>query len=163
MIDSLIKDLVNTLPSYVCDTGDILSKIENLAFPGDVLLVGIDIEALYTSIPHEWGISAVFHFFEKHYSTMGAQNEFIIELLDLALKHNYFQFLGNSFQQRCSTSMGAPWAPAYACLHLRWWEEEVVYGSPMYLGHARTWLRYINDILMIWESSTTELKAFMDK
>lgn len=29
--------------------------------------------------------------------------------------------------------------------------------------NCRTWLRYIDDILMIWEGSTTELKAFMDE
>lgn len=81
---------MNTLPSYVRDTGDVLNKIEDLAFTGKVLLVGIDVEALYTSIPHEWGISAVFHYLETKYPTMGAQNEFIIELLDLALKHNLF-------------------------------------------------------------------------
>lgn len=61
------------------------------------------IEALYTSIPQEWGILVVLHLENKY-----PQNEFIIELLDLALKHNYFQFLGNSYQQLLGTSMGAP-------------------------------------------------------
>lgn len=76
--------MVITLPSYVRDTGDVLNKIENLAFTGEVLLVGIDVEALYTSIPHEWSILAMF-FLEKNYPTMGAQNEFVIKLNGRAL------------------------------------------------------------------------------
>lgn len=59
--------------------------------------------------------------------------------------------------------MGAPWAPAYACLHLGWWEENVMYTSPMYLGHARLWLRYIDDVLMLWEGSKEDLSLFLDK
>lgn len=48
-------------------------------------------------------------------------------------------------------------------LCLGWWEEEEVYGSPMYLSHAHTWLRYIDDILMVWDGSIAELMAFMDE
>lgn len=46
--------------------------------------------------------------------------------------------------------MGAPWAPAYACLHLGWWEESDVYCLSMYLRHVHRWLRYTDDVLVIW-------------
>lgn len=121
-IDCLIKDLVESLLSYVCDTGDVLNKILNLAFTDEVLLVGIDMEALYT-IPHKWGILAVHHFLDQQFSNRGAQNKFIIEFQEMALRHNFFQFAGHHYQQLRGTSMGAPWAPTYACLHLRWCEE----------------------------------------
>lgn len=48
------------------------------------------------------------------------------------------------------TAMGAPWAPLYACLHLGLWEQEMVYQMSMYLGGVLTWLRYIDDIFMVW-------------
>lgn len=98
-IDSLIKDLVSTLPLYVRDTGDVFNKIKDLTFPGEVLPVGIGVEALYTSIPHEWGISAVYHFLDKKFPTMEAQNEFVIELLDLALKHNISDTTTNNYAE----------------------------------------------------------------
>lgn len=97
-IDSLIKDLVGTLPSYVRDTDDVLNKIKDLTFPVEVLLVGIDIESLYMSIPHEWGISAVYHFLDKLFPTMGAHNKFVIELLVMVLNNYYFHFLGGNYQ-----------------------------------------------------------------
>lgn len=43
------------------------------------------------------------------------------------------------------------------------WEEELVYPSPMNLGHSRLWLRYIDDVLMIWEGSEQDLLQFMNE
>lgn len=59
--------------------------------------------------------------------------------------------------------MGAPWAPSYACLHLGLWEEEVVFKSSMYLSHCRLWLRYIDDVLMVWEGSAEQLVDFVSQ
>lgn len=100
----------------------------------------IDVESLYMSIP------GVAHFLGKKFLLQGAHNEFVVETLEFMLNHN-FQFLGTSYQQLRGTSMGAPWAPAYACLHLGLWEEEIIY---VYLRHSLLWIRYINDVLMLW-------------
>lgn len=81
---------------------------------------------------------------------MALQNEFIVELLDFAPTHNCFQFSGTNYQQVSSTSMGAPWAPAYAGLHLGWWEEWEVFSLSIYLCHVNLWIRYIDNILVIW-------------
>lgn len=51
---------------------------------------------------------------DSSYPTLGAQNKFIIELLELALKNNSFQFTGFYYQQIRGTAMGAPWALTYA-------------------------------------------------
>lgn len=90
---------------------------------------------------------------------MGAQNEFILELLEMALKNNYFQFASHYYRQLRSTSMGAP---AYGCLHLGWWEEDTVYTLSMYQSHAHLWLWYIDDVLMVWTGTRQELVDFMD-
>lgn len=59
--------------------------------------------------------------------------------------------------------MGAAWAPAYACLHLGCWEEEDVFCLPLYLSHVHTWLRYIDDVLVIWTGNITTLHGFIDQ
>lgn len=76
-----------------------LNKILDLSIPQEALLVGIDVESLYTSLPHEWGTLAVHHFLDQRFPNMDAQNEFILELLDLALKNNFFQFVKHYYQQ----------------------------------------------------------------
>lgn len=86
-----------------------------------------------------------------------------VELLEFALNNNFFQFASKFYQQIKGTSMGAAWAPAYACLHLGRWEEEEVFNCPMYLSHVHTWLRYIDDVLVIWTGDLDALHKFVDQ
>lgn len=51
-IDGFIKTMVTSLPSYVQDTRDVLAKLQDLKILPGALLVGINVESLYTSIPH---------------------------------------------------------------------------------------------------------------
>lgn len=92
-IDGLIKDLVKLLPSYVQDTGDVLNQIQDIVIPEGDFLVGMNVGM------NEWGTPVVYHFLEHKFPHMGIQNEFILELLDLALKNNFFQFATKFFQQ----------------------------------------------------------------
>lgn len=81
-------------------------------------MVSIDVESLYTSIPRSIGIHAVEQFLELSCPESEPQNEFLVELLDFTLSNNVFQFLTFCYHQIRCTSLGAAWAPAYACLHL---------------------------------------------
>lgn len=162
-LDALLKEMVFELPSYIRDTLDVLAKIEEVTVSPGTLLVGIDVESLYTSIPHAWGLAAVAHFLDQKFPRMGPQNEFILEMLQFALTNNCFEFLGVYYRQIQGTSMGAPWAPSYACLHLGYWEEEVVYCSESYLDHAKLWLRFIDDVLLLWQGSVESLEGFLSE
>ncbi|KAM5140434.1 alpha-2-macroglobulin-like protein 1 [Mantella aurantiaca] len=58
-VDRKLRHLVSELTSFILDSSDILRKLESHSFPQDGLLVGIDVESLYSSIPHDIGIKAV--------------------------------------------------------------------------------------------------------
>lgn len=90
-------------------------------------------------------------FLDSSYPASGPQNDFIDELLDFTLHNNFVQFLSTFYHQIRGTSMGAAWAPAYACLHLGLWED--VYTSPMYHRYVLTWWRYIDVILILWRGT----------
>lgn len=51
-LDLLVKNMVYFLPSYVKDTGDVLNNIQELEILHGALLMWIDFESLYTSIPY---------------------------------------------------------------------------------------------------------------
>lgn len=67
------------------------------------------------------------------------------------------------YHQLRGTSIGAPWAPAYACLHLGRWEQSEVYVSSLYLRHVQLWIRYIDDVLLIWGWTKEELHQFISE
>lgn len=93
-VETLIKELEQELLSFVQDIRNVLCDLENFSFPPGALLVGIDVESLYTSIPHGWGLKAVYHFLECKFPSLASQNEFIVDMLKFMLEHNCFQFLG---------------------------------------------------------------------
>lgn len=162
-MDTLIKELVQDLLSFVQDTRDVLLNLENFIFPPQALQVVIDVESLYTSIPHQWGLRAVYHFLESKFPLLASQNEFIVDILKFMLEHNCFQFLGVNYRHIRDTRMGAPWAPSYACLHLGLWERDLVYSSSMYLGHCLLWLRYIDNMYMVWGGTPQDLTLFINE
>lgn len=61
-IDCILQNFVKALPSYIRDTTDLLSKLEGISVDGETRLASIDVEALYSSIPYEWGIKATEYF-----------------------------------------------------------------------------------------------------
>lgn len=75
-MDSLLKGMVVELKSYVQDTRHVLARLANLEVREEAWLVSIDVESLYTSIPHEQGITAVRNSLEKNFPLLGSQNEF---------------------------------------------------------------------------------------
>lgn len=57
--------------------------------------------------------------------------------------------------------MGAACAPSYACLHLGWWEREVVYVLPVFEKYVALWVRYIDDVLVVLRGSSEQFGKFI--
>lgn len=132
-------------------------KIADLEVEGYMWLIGIDVECLYKSIPHSCKVKAVEFFLNQHYPRMEPQNKLIIELPEFTLMNNFSKFSTKYYEQIKDTSVGAPCVPAYSRLHLGLWEIREVYGLSWYLSHVHTWLRYIDNVCLIWNSDIEEL------
>ncbi|KAM4041148.1 uncharacterized protein ACNLHF_012329 isoform 1-T1 [Anomaloglossus baeobatrachus] len=57
-VDHYLQPLVETLPSFLRDTKDILRRMEDVHLDKDMLLITADVEQLYTSIRHKDGLLA---------------------------------------------------------------------------------------------------------
>lgn len=64
-VDSVLTPHVRSLPSFIQDTSDLLKHIDDIITPPEALLVAIDIEALYSSIPHDKGVASVAKFLRE--------------------------------------------------------------------------------------------------
>ena len=69
--------------------------------------------ALYSNIQREDGVEAVRKALETRVDK-SVPADFILELLDLVLKYNIFEFDGELFQQLVGTAMGTRAAPNIA-------------------------------------------------
>ena len=158
-VDYHIRKYVTKLPSYVRDTQDFINKIKAIgSLTEDTLLVTMDVTSLYTSIPNQQGIEAVL----EHISTDPAAPipcRYMEKLMNLILRRNHFEFNGNLYLQRGGTAMGTRFAPSFANLFMGQFEANLLqlYDKPIKL-----WLRFIDDIFLVFEHGEDELQKFVD-
>ena len=120
----------------------------------------LDVKSLCTIIPKNEGIKSVREAYDKHPSK-SVSTKVIITFLSLILTLNYFIFNCSHYLQLMGYAMGTICAPASANVFLAQFEAKHIY--PYIHGKALLFLRYIDDIFMIWNGTTEGIILFMDE
>uniref|UniRef100_A0A803K0M0 Reverse transcriptase domain-containing protein n=1 Tax=Xenopus tropicalis TaxID=8364 RepID=A0A803K0M0_XENTR len=162
-LDHILQPVVQSTFSYLRDTPHFLECIQKVVFPKntEVVLATIDVVSLYTSIPHIEGLAAVQLSLEEYNDYEGPPVEFILNLLELCLKLNYFRFETQFYQQLTGTAMGASMAPAYANLFMHQFENK--YILPKYGHKMLLYKRFIDDICIFWVGDEVEFLTMVQE
>ena len=98
-VDFFLSPLVILIRSTIRDTSDLLLKILALgSLPKNTILCSLDVEAMYSNIPHKEGIDACAIALATHRNRNALpSNSYIIELLRLVRECNNFDFAGKHF------------------------------------------------------------------
>ena len=155
-IDSFINPLACQHKTYIKNTYDFLSKIRNFKVSDSYLLVTGDITALYTNMNLNRTIDCVKNLFTKN-PDPNRPDSHLIELLEISLKNNDFQFIDNFYLQITGTAMGKRFAPALANIYLLEFDERAMNGFPI---KPLLFFRFLDDIFFIWPGSTESLKEY---
>lgn len=157
-IDYFLGPLSTKHPSYLKDTYHFLEIIRERVLPSNALLFTIDIESLYTNINTDLGLNTVQNVFRRNPDAQRPDEE-ILQLLELCLRCNDFQFNGSRYLQIEGTAMGHRYAPSYANLYMSEWEtgalEKCRYKPIFYL-------RFLDDIIGAWTHSKEEFVDFIN-
>ena len=159
-VDKKLQTCLPKIRSYVKDTTDFLNKINSTEITNRCTLVTMDVKSLYTNIPHEEGVQALQSFLRRHSEYSHAEIDDLATLAEFILKHNYFKFDGDFFLQSKGTAMGTKMAPAYANIFMAELEEDFLSKSHL---QPSLYLRYIDDIFMIWPHDIDDLKSFHER
>ncbi|CAM5130490.1 unnamed protein product [Natator depressus] len=152
-VDSLLRPYATSTPSYLRDTTDFLRKLQSIAdLPDNTILATMDVEALYTNIPHKDGLQAI-----KNTIPDNVTANLVAELCDFVLTHNYFTFGDNVYLQISGTAMGTLMAPQYANIFMADLEQRFLSSRPL---TPLLYLRYIDDIFIIWTHGKEALEEF---
>ena len=159
-VDHYIGPLARTVRSYVRDTQHFLQILADLpTLPGDALLATVDVSSLYTNIPHKDGLKALVHYLNQRQDKT-PHTFVLVTLARFVLTMNCFRFDEDFYQQTSGTAMGTKMAPNYAILFMARLEEAFlseVEPSPL------VWLRYIDDIFLVWTHGQQALDDFLHK
>ena len=159
-VDHHLQPVVKQIPSYIKDTNHFINKVNNFSVPVNSILVTMDVRSLYTSIPNNEGIAATKKRYDS-YIHKTIPTKIITTFLALILTLNNFVFNSKFYLQIKGCAMGTICAPAYANIFMAEFEQKYVY--PLIKDKSILFLRYIDDIFMVWTKSEKQLKDFMSE
>ena len=157
-IDHFLQEISQKHPSYLRNTTDFLSKLRTAKVTPDTLLVTLDVESMYTNIDNNQGLEAVKIAFEANPNPKRSDKH-ILELLELSLRNNDFEFNNETFLQISGTAMGKKFAPSYANIFMAHWESTALarcYQKPS------MYFRYLDDIWILWDHGEAQFQTFFD-
>jgi hypothetical protein len=160
-VDYFLNPTAKMIKSYVKDTTHFLQLMKKLGkIPDGALLVTLDVVGLYPNIPLAQGITAakqaLVNFRPGH--NVKPSNNTLTKLLDLVLKRNNFTFNGRHYLQLRGTAIGTKLAVGFANNYVGFFERMFVY---FYHKQPHTWLRFIDDVFMIWTHGEDRLADFV--
>lgn len=82
----------------------------------------------------------------------------ILSMTDLVLKKNTFELNSENFLQMSGTAIGTKMVPAYANIFMSVYERALLSGT---CNQPYVWLRYIDDIFVIWTHGEAKLKELV--
>ena len=129
------------------DTTHFINIIKNKQLDPDDPFVTTDVSSLYTNILHTEGLSAINNMMEDT-GTDTLIKIFILNLIKQVLTKNYFKFNDKLYEKIQGTAMGTRMAPNYAIIFMHYLETNFLSNYPK---QPKTWLRFIDDIFMIWK------------
>ena len=149
------KQQLTNIPSYLRDTSQLTTILSNLHItePDNTLLVTMDINAMYPSIPHEEGIQALL----KHDVSLPFPKMVTTRLLNFILTENYFQFNKKFYKQAKGVAVGTPIAPTLANFYMHEIEQQFFTTRPLL---PLVYKRYIDDIFIVWTHGTNAFLQF---
>ena len=155
---SHLRQYTPRIPSYIKDATHFINIMKNIQLDPEDLLVTIDVSSLNTNIPHNEGIAAINRMMEET-GTDTLLRMFISNPSPPSADKNFFNFNGQLFEQTQGTAMGTRMAPNYAIIFMHYLETNFLSNYPKQL---KTWLRFIDDIFMIWQYGRMELDKFLN-
>ncbi|MBB6707142.1 hypothetical protein H7E98_17940, partial [Proteus mirabilis] len=136
-----------------------LHLLHDFRFPGPQRLIfTMDIQSLYTSIPHHEGLKAL-RFFLSRRTNQYPSTDTLLRLTELVLTLNNFSFQSSHFLQTKGVAMGTRMGPSYACLCVGYVEQSIFrsYTGPT----PHLFLRYIDDCIGAASCSHEEVEQFI--
>ncbi|XP_023227917.1 uncharacterized protein LOC111628374 [Centruroides sculpturatus] len=86
----------------------------------------------------------------------------IRDALSFTTEHNYFLFNKNIYLQKQGVPMGSPLSAVLAELIMREIERRI-FNSPLTIKYPALYLRYVDDILIVWEDTEEEFIKFVQQ
>ena len=157
-IDHFLKPISQIHETFIRDTYDFAQKIRDKPLPQEAILVTCDVTALYTNMKLDRILSTVANAFQKH-PRIDRPDKYLLQLLEITLRGNDFDFNGQTYLQVCGTAMGKPDAPSQADIYLEEFDRLAKTG---FTEHPELLFRFLDDVFFVWLHGTERLLCYQE-
>lgn len=155
-LEYFLNPLSNKHFSFIKDSYDFVNKIRYKIVPSNCFLVTGDVSALYTNMLHNRTIDCVKNMFNK-ITDPKRPDKYLLDLLEITLKNNDFEFNNEYFLQICGTAMGKKYAPSLANIYLLEFDYNAIKNSFIL---PDSYFRFLDDIFFIWTGTEGQLLEY---
>ena len=127
--------------------------------PEEAHFVTMDVKALYTNIPNNEGLQVLKEAMDKKQHKSVATTVIVTLIMSLILTLNNFVFNDKNYLQIKGCAMGTICAPPFANIFKGKFEETFIY--PYIQNLCILYLRYIDDLFLIWTGTKKQFKDFV--
>ncbi|XP_076056349.1 uncharacterized protein LOC143034298 [Oratosquilla oratoria] len=135
---------------------DFIERIKGFNLRREDVLVSLDVEFMFTSIPRELTKRALNSAMEENRGFLANQKLSLAELMGLVplcLDSTYFPFRDHTYHQRKGTTMGSPISVVVAEVVTQRLEDQLLSVAPSLL---ELWTEYVDDVFAILDSKDVE-------
>jgi hypothetical protein len=153
-VDAQLQKVCKHLPYIIKSSSSLVQDLRQLdKLPVTTKLFSMDAVSMYTNIDTSHALRVIAEFLRSSRicTLEKIKTETLIGALDIIMHNNLFKFGDTYWVQLKGTAMGAPPAPMYATLYYNIYEQQLIPRFPEIIFYGR----YINDSLIIWDTSTT--------
>lgn len=159
VIDHLCRPILQYLPWVVGSTKEVIQQLEEVRIESDdVWICTGDVVAFYTNIDGNECAQVVAGAWNTFMPDSKIHAKQIKHMIRFVMENNYFSFQNQQYQQMAGLAMGTASAPTLANIYAGYYERKT--GTRKYPG-VRKYMRYIDDILMVFQGTEKELTAFL--
>ena len=166
LANTILSTYLDSVPSLVRDSTQVINCLESLKLSKksckSLTLVTLDVKNLYPSIPQALGSNMALQQAIPTFPPASKENKrktMLKQMLKLVLEGNTFGFAGKHFRQKKGVAMGTPVAPTLVNLFMGKVEAEAL--SSWEGTQPLVWLRFIDDILVLMESTKLEMQQLV--
>lgn len=158
-VSKLLKKLYEIDIAYnIENSKEVIEKLKTVEIKDETKLISLDVKDMFTNIPAD----KVIHLVKNNRLSEFENKEEVIELLSVCLRQNYFRFNNRFYVQEEGLPMGSPLSPVMADIYMNEFEKRIITESK-HRDKIKTWLRYVDDILLIWEGNDEEFEEFVNE
>lgn len=163
LISQKLPTLLNYNSTYSINNSAILTEeLMKLKICEDHIMVSFDVSNLYTNVPIKETLKLVEDYMNK--TDLSEKHKTgLINILDVCLQQNFFQFNGEVFKMEQGLPMGSQLSPLLSNIFMDDIENKIFNNLNINRNKIIFWKRYVDDVLCIWKGTPIEIKQFLEQ